>query len=189
MKHLRLVNCDEEDLVRAEDEDLRAENRVFPRGRSILDDYRPKHIHSIEEWSKRRTSATESAKLLISGSLERATADAQDLLALGDDWDGEGALAISAETVGRALSILRSALESVGVDYLLRLLNPDITPLSNGSVDLYWKTSNFTLLINVSSVPGASAGFYGSNLATGYDVRGQIRTDAQNLRFLNWLVE
>jgi hypothetical protein len=35
----------------------------------------------------------------------------------------------------------------------------------------------------------ALAAFYGSNLSTEYDIRGRIRMDALNLRFLNWLAE
>jgi hypothetical protein len=182
----------EEDDSRIEDEDSR-EVGGFGRARSKrVDDYRAKHSHTIQDWSKYKPSsafATMAAELQIQMVLAKAAIDAQVLRTLPDDWDGEGALKIEQDTVDRVLKVLRGALESADLQTVHKLANPNITPLSNGSVDIYWKSDTFTLLINVPAGDSDSAEFYGSNLGTGYDLRGRIHMDGPNLRFLDWLVE
>jgi hypothetical protein len=181
----------EDDETQIEEDEVRQPTGGFVRRRlSPVANYRVTPEHTIEDWAKYKPSSSAfEAEIQIGSVLAKAATEARELLSLSDDWDGEGALKIQQQTVDRALMILRGALEAVDFGSLPQLLKPDITPLSNGSVDVYWKSDTFTLLINVPAGDSDTAEFYGSNLGTGYDLRGRIHMDGPNLRFLDWLVE
>ena len=57
------------------------------------------------------------------------------------------------------------------------------------SVDLYWKTDQFTLLINVKKEDGVGSDFYGERSANAQDIRGPLNVDEPDFEFLNWLVK
>jgi hypothetical protein len=191
--HLQLVTGrypDGEDARNDEEDGLtRHEQSGYQSPKPRIEDFRKRRAHGMPVWPRPKSSSFDVSTTLIARALSTAETETQLLLQLADNWDDEGAVRISEKTRAYVIEIFRSVLASISYDLLPQVLEPKITPLSSGSVDLYWKTPTFTLLINIPANDGEHAEFYGSNLGTGYDLRGRIRMDDPNLRFLNWLVE
>lgn len=72
---------------------------------------------------------------------------------LPDDWDGEGSTTPKLWSIYTTLSLL----EFLTVTFP-DIPAPDLGPCANGSIDLYWKQSSFTLLMNVH---GRDLSWYG----------------------------
>src|SRR5947209_3603501 len=73
------------------------------------------------------------------------------VLDLPEDWDEAGGRPIEAATWARATDLLSETAAAIGA----ALPVPRIGPCSDGSIDLYWTTPTFTLLINVHAAEGA----------------------------------
>jgi len=85
------------------------------------------------------------------------------MLDLQEDWDDEGASPIAEATWTVATDFLR---RQAGVYWRYHetvLPAPSITPGSDGSVDIHWKTDRFELLVNIGKGPRFLAGFYGDD--------------------------
>ena len=78
------------------------------------------------------------------------------LLALEDDWDGEGAPAYSEQTIEAAAGFFYQLVEKSELATQVRIL-----PASEGSIDLHWKTAQFELLVNFH--PDGSVSYYGDD--------------------------
>lgn len=84
----------------------------------------------------------------------------QHLLSLKDDWDGEGAVAIKKEAVDKAVKYIpvvkKKILEISGLELKE---NPNIMPVSDGSIDLEWRTDDYHILANIptNDTPNYSA--------------------------------
>ena len=94
---------------------------------------------------------------LTSNSHVQVIAEAKErLLALEDDWDGEGAPAYCEQTIEAAASFFYQLVEKSEVAMPVRIL-----PASEGSIDLHWKTARFELLVNFH--PDGSVSYYGDD--------------------------
>ena len=80
------------------------------------------------------------------------------LLALEEDWDGEGAPAYQEETIEAAANFLYELVEKSEV---LEATQVRILPASEGSIDLHWKSARFELLVNFR--PDGSVSYYGDD--------------------------
>ena len=78
------------------------------------------------------------------------------LLALEDNWDGEGAPAYCEQTIEAAAGFFYQLVEKSELATQVRIL-----PASEGSIDLYWKTAQFELLVNFH--PDGSVSYYGDD--------------------------
>jgi hypothetical protein len=130
-----------------------------------------------------------SAGLALLPEIERAIGDSRSILRLPDDWDEEGAVRIQERTWSKAVNLLRRAASSLYETSRQRLPVPRINACADGSVDLYWKTDQFTLLINVKKEDGVGSDFYGERSANAQDIRGPLNVDEPDFEFLNWLVK
>ena len=94
---------------------------------------------------------------LTSDSHVRVVAEAKErLLALEDDWDGEGAPAYCEQTIEAATAFFSELVAKSGLATPIRIL-----PASEGSIDLHWKTARFELLVNFH--PDGSVSYYGDD--------------------------
>ena len=67
------------------------------------------------------------------------------LLALEENWDGEGSPAYQERTLEAAAGFLYALVEQ---SETLEAAKVRILPASEGSIDLHWKTDRFELLVN-----------------------------------------
>ena len=121
--------------------------------------------------------------------IERAIADSRSMMQLPDNWDDEGALQIQEQTWSSAVNLLRKAARSLYETSRQSLPAPRINPCADGSIDLYWKTDAFTLLISVKKDEGVTPDFYGERTANQQDVRGPLDLNEPDFEFLSWLVK
>jgi hypothetical protein len=159
------------------------------RGFEFPDDYRGTRRKVVPMWLRHRRNHRQysPSEKIIESAVADATEQSRSLINLPEDWDGEGAVRITEETRERALEIFARALNAVAISSLSLLLSPRITPLANGSIDVRWKSPKFTLLVNISPQSPSEAKFYAVN-SNQQDIRGPIKFDAPDFRFLNWLV-
>jgi len=67
----------------------------------------------------------------------------------------------SRETLDRGLAFLRMHMDWIWKYCGTKTLVPTIGPGPVGSLDLYWKTASFELLVNIPASPDALGTFYG----------------------------
>ncbi len=97
------------------------------------------------------------------GDIQGAIQEAQTILELKDDWDGEGSLGYAASTLKRASDfVLDNALE-LWRSQRLHIPAPVIGPGPAGSIDIHWQLATRTLLVNVPVDVDKPATFYGSD--------------------------
>src|SRR5271157_1158287 len=70
--------------------------------------------------------------------LAAAIKQAEELLVLADDWDGEGSVAYSKDTLDRAIAFLTVHSDFLRERYGLSLPVPRIGPGPSGSIDIHW---------------------------------------------------
>lgn len=95
----------------------------------------------------------EKYQLTLDTSVQVIAEAKESLLALEDDWDGEGAPAYSEQTIEAAAAFFYQLVERSELATPVRIL-----PASEGSIDLHWKTAQFELLINFH--PDGSVSYY-----------------------------
>lgn len=84
----------------------------------------------------------------------------KDLLALGDDFDGEGSRAPKSATVERARKSVYAICTHMKTMKQIDLGDPQVNVGPNGSVDLHWKTREYELLLNVPEGSGLRKFYY-----------------------------
>lgn len=140
---------------------------------------KPKSIQVVK-----RESLTAPADPLahITAAIEAS----RSILALEDDWDGNGSERYDESTWKLATGFLAAQAAYVW-SAKVKLRTPDIAPGPKGSIDLVWQEEDFRLLINVP--PAATAlGYWGQNKAL--TVKGTI-TDlgADHKELFLWLTK
>ncbi len=91
------------------------------------------------------------------------------ILALGEDWDGEGSPAFAKQT----LDVIRDFLFELVAESKLNVVKQAwIVPFSRGSIDLQWQTEHFDLLINFCA--DGNVTYYGKD-TSGHSIRGDSR--------------
>jgi hypothetical protein len=119
--------------------------------------------------------------------VEAAIDASRPLIELPEDWDGDGAYPITQATWDTAARVLRSAALTTHRRFRVALPTPRIAACRDGSIDLYWTTGTFTLLINVK--PGAASDFYGERAdKPGAKVQGPFSPEDPDFGFLQLLV-
>jgi hypothetical protein len=118
--------------------------------------------------------------------IEMAINDSVTLLSLQADWDAAGASPIKAPTRERAVQFLRRTASQVSHSSGRPMPPPRISPCPDGSIDLYWRTPSFTLLINIP--PTREADFYGK-AANNLVLKGSFNPDLHTLDLLRWLLQ
>ena len=163
----------------------------------------PDHANDAESLRKSAYDALNQAKRLgrnlvrVSGEPEEAPLEEVEkviksyraILELKEDWDGEGASVIAAETWQRAVTFLRRNLLALWEKKGIQVESPSIVPLNDGSLDIHWKVDRRELLVNVPPDPHKRATYYGDNRQGGNVVEGDLDIDAQNHWLLVWLTE
>lgn len=133
-------------------------------------------------WRVHDRQATAPSLARIVGAID----DARGLTDLPVDWDDEGASPIAEQTFQRAASFLRTTAMQLAV-WGIELPAPQISPCSDGSIDLFWKDEAFRLLVNVQ--PGnAASDFFGEN-PRGIQVKGPFVPENHDVSYFRWLFE
>lgn len=96
---------------------------------------------------------------------------------LPDDWDGEGATAPKLVSIATTLGLLNSLAKTFP-----NIPAPDLGPCANGSLDLYWKHPNFTLLMNVND---SNLSWYGEK--GNFKTKGNAKDGFPDLEFIREL--
>ena len=91
------------------------------------------------------------------------------LLALKEDWDGEGAPAYQEETIEAAADFLYELVEK---SEALEATQVRILPASEGSIDMHWKSARFELLVNFH--PDGLVSYYGDDYCEN-SIQGKTR--------------
>lgn len=107
------------------------------------------------------------------------------ILSLEQDWDGERSGPVEEETWQRATRFLENQAEWLLANYGLPITAPTISPGPEGSIDIYWDTSTFELLVNVPSDPSKRASFYGDDRGNIF-IKGTLETELINHGLLTW---
>jgi hypothetical protein len=126
--------------------------------------------------------------------IEEAIEGSRSLTDLPEDWDDAGAKQISKSTWSLATELLRNAARTAYRRYCYSLPVPNIGPCADGSVDLYWSTPKFTLLINVRPDEEKHSDYYGELTSSPGEqpdmkVQGLLDSVHPNFDFLRLLVE
>lgn len=102
-----------------------------------------------------------------------AIKDASSITELPESWDENGALPIAKETWSKTTTMLLAYASHFAEHYDQSLPVPQIDPVPDGSIDLFWKESKAQLLINVP--PGvAAAGYYGDIYNEDDKIKGKL---------------
>jgi hypothetical protein len=144
--------------------------------------------HAKDENSYRLIGVPSSPRATRVDNLERAVLDSRALLDLPPDWDDEGAQQIQQSTWDSAIGILRHAARFASRLVARAFDPPKIAPCSDGSIDLYWSTPNFTLLINIKA-GGTLADYYGERPDTEVKIQALLNPSAPDFDFLRLLVK
>jgi len=113
--------------------------------------------------SSRATGVVENSSAPWVSTIESAIRDSMWMLKLGQDWDDEGSPPIEEATWKVATDFLRRQADAHWRRHSKMIPVPHITPGSDGSIDIHWRTEQFELLVNIQRGPEFSAGFYGDN--------------------------
>ena len=121
--------------------------------------------------------------------IENAVLDARSILELESNWDDEGALKVPLHIFNRAMDFIRNYSTFVRNNFQIVIIAPDINPLRDGSIDLYWKTKNASLLVNIKNDDDEIAYYYGvlyNQDKNTFDINGQISTNSTIDMFASW---
>jgi len=137
-------------------------------------------IDCPESWGE--LPARNLNKKLLDAEIERAKL----LLALGEDWDGEGSPGYSGTTLDRAIAFLNMHTERLSDMYGIQVPIPSIGPGPEGSIDIHWKQPTWELLVNIPEDVEKMAAFYGDNYGS-QKVRGSLNPEYFNVGIAEWL--
>ena len=119
-----------------------------------------------ETWTTRGKLSSFENNLAIRQAVDEAK---KRLLALEENWDGEGSPAYQERTIEAATTFLYELVEK---SETLEATKVRILPASEGSIDLHWKTELFELLVNFR--PDGSVSYYGDDYCEN-SIQGQTR--------------
>ncbi len=119
----------------------------------------------------------------LKAEIERAG----NILSLQEDWDGEGSIAYSKDTLDRAVKFLASHSDFLWKKCGLYPPVPTIGPGPEGSIDLHWRRGSWELLVNIPSDPNEMAVFYGDNYGV-QKIKGSFDPNTVNVGLAAWLM-
>lgn len=158
-------------------------------GRRILEDW------VVEGRTARIIEGPRPSKVIVSNVLApelahilRVIQDSRWILALEENWDGEGAIPYSEDTFKQATAFLRNyAIHSLK-RFGTAIAAPRILPGPDGSIDLHWKRHGHELLVNIPASSEQLASFYGDDFGSA-QIKGTFDVGTYNLGLLGWLTE
>lgn len=119
--------------------------------------------------------------------LEKAIDESAWILKLQAGWDGPEAKSISTTAWERATELIRKLGQSAINQFAEPLRAPQIGPVADGSIDLFWDHASENLLINVPEDPGAHATFDGVR-PDGSSITGSIAGSEDLAHLTAWLI-
>jgi hypothetical protein len=119
--------------------------------------------------------------------MEALLQQCRNLTALPEDWDEAGASVIDSPTVETATRFLRAASEMASaIGRSLPL--PVVSPCHDGSIDLFWKSNAYQLLVNIQPPHANESDFYGET-AAGFKFKGTFRSGTSDASVIPTLLE
>lgn len=106
------------------------------------------------------------------------------ILSLEDDWDEEGARAFKEETFERVILIVKKILSLTKLTQF-----PNISPSSEGDIDIHWKNEKFELLIGIPEDPEEPFGYYGDDGKYNYQIEQSVEQAEAIKNISNWIIE
>lgn len=138
----------------------------------------------IEKWE---SSPAPSFRKPEDVDLEKEIGRAKEILQLSHNWDGEGSVSYSQNTLDRAVAFLKShsnkAHELCGIYPAV----PRIGPAEGGSIDLHWKEEKWELLVNIPVNETGMAVFYGDDYGV-QKIKGSFDPRNVNIGIVAWLM-
>ncbi len=120
--------------------------------------------------------------------IKRDISASRRILSLADNWDDEGSIGYSLDTLESAISFLAySALEIWESERIL-IQPPRISPGPDGSIDLHWVKNKYGLLINIEPKPSTFITFYGEENEGNY-IKGRLNRGEIKRAILLFLME
>ncbi len=117
-----------------------------------------------------RNTSNEDIKLTNRQAIDKIVDDAEErILALEEDWDGEGSPAFEKQTLDAIRDFLFKLIDESELSVVKQVW---IVPFSGGSIDLQWQTDHFDLLINFCD--DGNVTYYGKD-TYGHSIRGDSR--------------
>ena len=124
----------------------------------------------------------------ISSHLSEAIESSRSILDLPDNWDEEGSSAYAEDTWKRATKFVEEcAIGYRGVSGVW-IDPPKITPGPEGSIDVRWKSSTRSMLINFPANQSQPIQFFGSN-GERDSIKGTLDLSSPNQWILMWLID
>jgi len=118
--------------------------------------------------------------------LESMIRESRSILQLKDDFDGMGSTHYTEEVWQRAARFVRLQWGEHFRVFGEPMPLPEIEPGPRGSIDIYWETPDFDLLVNIPSDPQKEAEFSGDrNGKRKFD--GTLDTSLPNRGLVSWL--
>jgi hypothetical protein len=115
--------------------------------------------------------------------LEAEVLRAESLVASRDDLEAY----YSKETLERGIAFLKMHMEGIWKSCGTTIILPTIGPGPRGSVDLYWKTTSFELLVNIPASPNDLGTFYGRDYNQ-QTAKGSFDPKRFTLSIASWLM-
>lgn len=110
------------------------------------------------------------------------------ILALRDDWDGEGSSSYSDLVVTRASDFVRRYATRAWMDSDVVIATPRILPGPDGSIDVHWKMDSYELLVNIPPDQDEVATFYGDDYGTA-QFKGTFNPATYKRGLISWIVD
>lgn len=123
---------------------------------------------------------------IFSPQIERAIKTSEFILGLPENWDEEGSPKYLKETWNAATQFVRKTALLYKKEVGKWINAPKITPGPDGSIDVRWKNSKRSILVNFPANSITPADFYGSDKQIDV-IKGTLNLSSQNHWILQWL--
>ncbi|MBI4469125.1 MAG: hypothetical protein HY650_07380 [Acidobacteria bacterium] len=123
----------------------------------------------------------------IDSALLSSIEESRKMTQLDNDWDGEGSPGYSPDTWRRAIDFLKHYAIAYWCEYFEPVIPPKILPGPGGSIDLYWKRDDQTLLINLPSDQSLPAEYFGDK-GPGDTRKAKLNLDNPDVGLLAWFM-
>ena len=114
--------------------------------------------------------------------------ESREILSLGPDWDGNGAVPCHEETWRGVVEFLAAGATETWERYDVQIPMPYIELAADGSIHLDWEGSKRELLIVVPRDAEQPPNFYGDEPDKGLRIKGTLRLKERNDWLFLWLV-
>lgn len=100
--------------------------------------------------------------------------ESREALILDNNWDDDGAAAILPSTYESMSTFLSNHLVFLLTEHNTIIINPEISPCRDGSIDLSWRTKDAELLVNIKAKGSVIASYYGNLNGKGNSIKGFV---------------